>query len=135
MLPMLDTNQTTCLVNDRCSVEIDYKPNESTLRVFVIECENREIFSTISISGRINDLAVRGSTLLVYSAEGYLYTYGMQGEALELPVFLGKIHLFRVNGGGDILTISTVCELRLFNLSQNKLYINTNIFELIAANQ
>lgn len=73
-------------------------------------------------------------TIFIYSTECYLYTFGMWGQALELPLFLGRVHLFRANRCGDILSLSVSCDLKVFNASRNKLYFTTNIFELVAAN-
>lgn len=137
MLPVLDTSPTTYLIDPTRSVEIEYKmapQNESTLKVYIVSNELREILASISISGRVNHLCMHRETLLIYSSEGYLYSFGLMGQATELPLFLGRIHLFRVNSSGDILTISVTCDLKVFSVSRNKLYFITNIFELVAAN-
>lgn len=137
MLPMLDTSPSTYLIDGSHSVEIEYKPapaNESTLRVYIIEKNQREMLSSIAISGRVNHLCVHNSQLLIYSSEGYFYSFGTWGQATELPLFLGRIHLFKVNNNGDILTISLTCDVKIFNVTLNKLFLLTNIFELVAAN-
>lgn len=51
-----------------------------------------------------------------------------------MPVFVSKIHQFKINNNFDILTLSTICDLKVFNLRQDKMHVSTNIFELVAAN-
>jgi hypothetical protein len=94
----------------------------------------RELLAAISIAGRVNHISVHNDILLIYSSDGYLYSFGSWGQATELPIYLGRIHMFRVNNSGDILTISVTCDMKVFNVARNKLYFLTNIFELVAAN-
>lgn len=47
---------------------------------------------------------------------------------------MSKIHQFKINNNFDILTLSTICDLKVFNLRQDKMHVSTNIFELVAAN-
>ena len=54
--------------------------------------------------------------------------------AFELPMFVGQIHAIKVTPSLDILLLTTNCTLRLFSLSKRKLYVNTNIVELLNAN-
>ena len=48
-------------------------------------------------------------------------------------MLVGQLHLIKIKNM-DLLTISTTCNLRFFNLKNKKLYINTNIIDLIGNN-